>query len=169
MKKRDIAGMISRRPVLAVVRERVVGKPHDRRMEMGSFMANLDRFAPVVLSLLRIMSGLLFLSAGLQKWFAFPAANPAFANIKLTSLIGIAGIIEIVGGALVSAGLFTRCAAFVMSGEMAVAYFLNRPARGFAPVVNGGTLEVMFCFVFLYLVFAGAGPWSLDAILRKKR
>ena len=132
--------------------------------------ATLDKFRPQMLSILRIMVGLLFLSAGIQKWFAFPVAMPAAANITLFSMIGVAGLIELVGGALVTVGLFTRYAAFIMSGEMAVAYwfYANRPARGFMPIQNGGTVEVLFCFVFLYLVFAGAGPWSLDAWLRKK-
>jgi putative oxidoreductase len=132
--------------------------------------ATFDKFRPQMLSILRIMVGLLFLSAGIQKWFAFPVAMPAAANIKLFSMIGVAGLIELVGGALVTVGLFTRYAAFIMSGEMAVAYwfYANRPARGFMPIQNGGTVEVLFCFVFLYLVFAGAGPWSLDAWLRKK-
>lgn len=132
--------------------------------------ATLDKFRPQMLSVLRIMVGLLFLSAGIQKWFAFPVAMPAAANIKLFSMIGVAGLIELVGGALVTVGLFTRYAAFIMSGEMAVAYwfYANRPARGFMPIQNGGTVEVLFCFIFLYLVFAGAGPWSLDAWLRKK-
>jgi putative oxidoreductase len=130
----------------------------------------LDRYQPQVLSILRIMAGLLFLSAGLQKWFGFPVVNPNFANITLFSMLGCAGLIEMIGGALVTAGLFTRAAAFIMSGEMAVAYwyYANRPARGFMPIQNGGTLEVLFCFVFLYLIFAGAGPWSIDALRRKK-
>jgi putative oxidoreductase len=132
--------------------------------------ATLDGFRPQLLSILRIMAGLLFLSAGIQKWFAFPVAMPAAANITLFSMIGIAGCIELVGGALVTVGLFTRYAAFIMSGEMAVAYwfYANRTARGFMPIQNGGTVEVLFCFIFLYLVFAGSGPWSLDALLRKK-
>jgi len=131
---------------------------------------DLSRYQPQVLSILRIMAGLLFLSSGLQKWFGFPVANPSFANITLFSMYGIAGLIEMIGGALVTVGLFTRAAAFIMSGEMAVAYwyFANRPAKGFMPIQNGGTLEVLFCFVFLYLVFAGAGPWSIDALWRKK-
>jgi len=131
---------------------------------------DLSRYQPQVLSILRIMAGLLFLSSGLQKWFGFPVANPNFANITLFSMYGIAGLIEMIGGALVTVGLFTRAAAFIMSGEMAVAYwyFANRPAKGFMPIQNGGTLEVLFCFVFLYLVFAGAGPWSIDALWRKK-
>ena len=131
---------------------------------------SLSKFQPQVLSILRIIAGLLFLSSGLQKWFGFPVANPNFANITLISTIGIAGLIETIGGVLVTVGLYTRAAAFIMSGEMAVAYwyYANRPAKGFMPIQNGGTLEVLFCFVFLYLVFAGAGVWSVDAMLRKK-
>jgi putative oxidoreductase len=134
------------------------------------YETTLARYRPQVLSILRIMVGLLFLSHGLQKWFAFPVANPAFANIQLFSMLGIAGLIEIIGGALLTAGLFTRAAGFVMSGQMAVAYWYvtNRPARGFMPLVNGGELETIYCFVFLYFAFAGGGPWSLDAIIRKK-
>jgi putative oxidoreductase len=138
---------------------------------MGNVMeAMLESYRPQMLSILRIMVGLLYLSSGLQKWFAFPVANPSFANITLFSMVGIAGIIETVGGALMTVGLFTRYAAFVMSGEMAVAYwfYANRPARGFMPIQNGGTIEVLYCFVFLYFVFAGSGPWSLDAALRKR-
>ena len=131
---------------------------------------SLGKFQPQVLSILRIITGLLFLSAGMQKWFGFPVANPSFAEITLFSMLGVGGLIELIGGALVTVGLYTRAAAFIMSGEMAVAYwyFANRPAKGFAPIQNGGTLEVLFCFVFLYLIFAGAGPWSLDAIWRKE-
>ncbi len=114
------------------------------------------------------MAGLLFLSSGLQKWFGFPVASPNFAKITLFSMLGVAGLIEMIGGALVTVGLFTRAAAFIMSGEMAVAYwyYANRPAKGFMPIQNGGTLEVLFCFVFLYLVVAGAGAWSIDALPR---
>jgi putative oxidoreductase len=131
---------------------------------------SLSKFQPQVLSILRVIAGLLFLSSGLQKWFGFPVANPNFANITLISMIGIAGLIETIGGVLVTVGLYTRAAAFIMSGEMAVAYwyYANRPAKGFMPIQNGGTLEVLFCFVFFYLVFAGAGVWSVDAIWRKK-
>ena len=137
---------------------------------MNDIEVKLNRYQPQILSILRIMFGLLFLQAGLVKWFGFPVVNPNFANIQLFSLYGIAGLIETVGGALVTVGLFTRYAAFIMSGEMAVAYFLMRIGAGkaFAPIANGGNLEVAFCFVFLYLVFAGAGPWSLDAVLRKR-
>jgi len=132
--------------------------------------SNLSKYQPQVLSILRIMAGLLFLSAGLQKWLGIPVANPSYAKITLLSMVGIAGVIEIIGGALVTVGLYTRAAAFIMSGEMAVAYwyYANRPAKGLMPIQNGGTLEVLFCFVFFYLIFAGAGSWSLDAIWRKK-
>ena len=137
---------------------------------MNNIEATLEKYQPQMLSILRIMVGLLFLSHGLQKWFAFPVANPAFANIQLMSMLGVAGLIEIIGGALLTVGLFTRMAAFVMSGEMAVAYWYvsNRPSRGFMPIQNGGTMETIYCFVFLFFVFAGAGPWSLDATLRRK-
>src|SRR6185437_12964695 len=137
---------------------------------MGNIEAKLSQYQPQMLSILRIMFGLLYLQHGLVKWFGFPAANPNFANIHFFTMLGIAGAIEIVGGALVTLGLFTRYAAFIMSGEMAVAYFTVRTGAGkaFAPILNGGNLETAYCFVFLYLVFAGAGPWSLDAGLRKR-
>ena len=138
---------------------------------MDRIRGTLARYQPQMLSILRIVMGLLFLCHGLQKWFGFPAANPNFANIRLFTMVGVAGVIEIVCGSLVTVGLFTRAAALLISGEMAVAYWLyaNRPARGFAPIVNGGSLEVIYCFVFLYLVFAGAGPWSVDAVLRGRK
>ena len=133
-------------------------------------IAKLERYQPTVLSILRIVAGLLFLQHGLQKWFGIPAANPAYANIQLFTMIGIAGVIEITCGFLVTIGLFTRYAAHIASGEMAVAYFFyaKRLTRGFAPIVNGGNLEVIYCFVFLYIACAGAGVWSLDALWRKK-
>ena len=133
------------------------------------FETHLEEWRPQVLSVLRIVAGLMIIQPGLQKWFGIPAPNPMFANIQLLSMIGIAGVIEITAGALVTIGLFTRCAAFILSGEMAVAYFWAHAPRGFAPIVNGGTLAVLYCFVFLYLVFAGGGPWSLDALWRGKR
>ena len=137
---------------------------------MDTLDARLRQFQPQMLSIFRIMVGLLFLQHGLQKWFGIPVANPNFANIQLVSMIGVAGIVEIVCGALVAVGLFTRYAALLASGEMAVAYFFyaNRLARGFTPIANGGSMEVLYCFAFLFLVFASAGPWSLDAMLRKK-
>jgi putative oxidoreductase len=132
--------------------------------------ATLNKYQPQMLSIMRIMFGLLFLSHGLQKWFGFPVPSPGAANITLFSMLGAAGIIEIVCGTLVALGLFTRYAAIIISGQMAVAYFFyaNRLSRGFMPIQNGGTLDVAYCFAFLYLGFAGGGPWSLDAMLRKK-
>ena len=114
-----------------------------------------------MLGVLRIFVALLFLQSGLSKYFGFPAPPPA--NFTAFSLIGLAGIIEIVGSLLLLVGLFTREAAFIMSGEMAVAYFKVRAPLGFFPLLNNGRLDALFCFVFLYLVFAGPGARSLDA------
>lgn len=125
-------------------------------MFSDSFRAS---WSPVVLSILRIVVGLLFLEHGLSKYFGFPV-TPSF---HMTTILWAAGAIEIVAGALVAAGLFTRCAAFVASGEMAFAYFIAHLPRGFFPLVNGGEAAVLFCFIFLYLALVGGGPWSVDA------
>ena len=118
------------------------------------------------LSVLRIITALLFLQHGLAKHFGFPhVAN--FDNLKVFSLLGLAGAIEIVGSLLLLVGLFTRPAAFIMSGEMAVAYFMSFAPRGFFPILNGGELAVLFCFVFLFFAIAGGGSWSLDRYIRK--
>jgi putative oxidoreductase len=124
--------------------------------------APLDRWAPYLLSILRIAAGLLFIEHGLSKLFGFPQPMPSPA---LFTLEWFAAIIEFAGGTLVTLGLLTRAAAFIMSGEMAVGYFLFHAPRGFFPILNGGDAAILYCFVFLYLVFAGAGPWSLDALL----
>lgn len=123
-------------------------------------------WAPRVLSVLRIMTGLLFLQHGIAKLFGFPPI-PYFANLQLFSLLGLAGVLELVGSALIILGLLTRPVAFILSGEMAVAYFMSHAPKGFMPLVNQGELAILFCFVFLYLAFAGAGPWSADAAMRK--
>jgi putative oxidoreductase len=118
------------------------------------------------LSVLRIVTALLFLQHGLAKHFGFPhVAN--FDNLQPFSLVGLAGAIEIVGSLLLLVGLFTRPAAFIMSGEMAVAYFMAHAPRGFFPILNQGELAVLYCFVFLFFAIAGGGSWSLDAMLRK--
>ena len=127
--------------------------------------AFLNQWAPRVLSLLRIVAGLLFLQHGLSKYFAWPANSPA--NFQMMSLIGLAGALEIVGGVLIAAGLFTRQVAFIVSGEMAFAYFMGHFPRSFFPQANGGEAAILFCFVFLYLVFAGPGCWSIDAARKK--
>jgi putative oxidoreductase len=125
-------------------------------------------WAPRLLSILRIMTGLLLLQHGTAKILKFPAV-PMFAKIDLSSLGGIAGFFELIGGALIIIGLFTRTTAFVLSGMTAVAYFVAHATRGFYPILNGGELAVLYCFVFLYLAAAGGGPWSVDAAMRNKR
>ena len=116
-----------------------------------------------ILSILRIISGLLFLAHGTTKLFTWPATAYFAEAVPLFSFMGLAGALEIVGGLLIALGLFTRYAAFVMSGMMAVAYFMAHAGQSFHPIQNGGELAIMFCFVFLYFAAAGAGPWSIDA------
>ncbi len=122
--------------------------------------------APHALSALRIVSGLLFLQHGTAKYLNFPATQ--FANAQVFTRGGIAGLFELVGGALLVIGLFTRPVAFLCSGVMAFAYFMAHAPRGFYPILNAGELAILYCFVFLYLAFAGGGPWSADAIIRRK-
>jgi putative oxidoreductase len=118
-----------------------------------------------MLSILRIMAGLLFLEHGTQKLLAFPpSANP---RPELVSLLGLQGAIELVGGILITLGLFTRPTAFVLAGNMAVAYFMAHAPRNFFPMLNGGDAAILYCFVFLYLAVAGPGPYSMDASRRR--
>ena len=126
----------------------------------------LDTWAPRALALLRIVAGLLFIEHGTQKLFAFPAAPP-FPMPAAFSLLWIAAVLEVVGGLLVAIGLFTRPAAFVISGEMAAAYFMAHAGRNFFPVLNGGEGAILYCFIFLYLAAAGGGAWSLDRAVRR--
>ena len=119
---------------------------------------NLASWAPRMLSVLRIMTGLLFLEHGTQKLLGFPPSDHAAP--ALLSLIGVQGVLELIGGFLILIGLFTRPVAFILAGDMAVAYFMAHAPKSFFPTLNGGQLAILFCFVFLYLVFAGAGPWS---------
>jgi putative oxidoreductase len=122
-----------------------------------------------ILSLLRIMTGLCILQFGTAKLLKFPAA-PMFKDVTLTTWpSGYAGILELVFGTLLTIGLFSRPAAFILSGLMAFAYFLGHAGRGFYPLLNGGTLAFMFSFACLYLAAAGAGPLSLDAMIRNKK
>jgi putative oxidoreductase len=129
-------------------------------------METLDRLQPYLLSVLRIMVGLLFMQHGLSKLFGFPAGTgfPAFL-----SLPWFEGCIEMIGGGLIVVGLFTRSAAFITSGEMAIGYFMVHAPKSFFPYVNGGNLAILYCFVFLYLVVSGPGPISLDALMWKKK
>jgi len=119
----------------------------------------LSRWQPQLLALLRIVTGLLFLEHGTSKFFAFPVPFPMQ---PLPPMLMAAGVIELVAGALITIGLFTRLAAFIASGEMAVGYFMMHAPQGFWPLVNKGESAILFCFVFLYLAAAGAGAWSID-------
>ncbi|TCP32440.1 DoxX family protein [Sphingomonas sp. BK235] len=118
--------------------------------------------APQLLSVLRIVVALLFLTHGLVKLFGFPTgAQPGM--VPLFSVFGLAGVLELIGGAAVLLGVFTRPISFILSGEMAVAYFMAHAPQGAFPVLNGGELAILYCFAFLYFAAAGSGPWSLDA------
>jgi putative oxidoreductase len=119
-------------------------------------------WSPRLLSVLRIMTALLFLQHGTAKFLGFPHVD-AFDNIQFVSLLGASGVLELVGGVLMLIGLFTRPVAFILSGFMAVAYFMAHATQGFYPLLNQGELAVMYCFVFLYLSVAGGGAWSADA------
>jgi putative oxidoreductase len=122
-------------------------------------------WTPRVLSVLRIVTGLLFMEHGTSKLLHFPPPPPEMPA-ELSTLSLIAGVLELVGGALVTAGLFTRIVAFVLSGEMAFAYFIAHAPQNFFPLLNHGDAAILYCFIFLYLAFAGGGEWSLDRMLR---
>ncbi len=146
---------------------------HSQQYDTGTFPrartsapTSLARYAPQVLSIVRIVVALLFLEHGMSRMFGFPSAMPA---PPLFTLYWFAGAIEFVGSLFVLLGLYTRIAAFIMSGEMAFAYFLSHAPHGFFPILNRGDAAVLYCFVFLYIAFAGAGPWSLDAVRLKGR
>jgi putative oxidoreductase len=128
-------------------------------------MAWLSKYQPQLLSVLRIVAGLLFLEHGMQKLFHFPPLPPAMMAGVPANFIPVlmtAACIELVGGALIALGIFTRIAAFICSGEMAIAYWMGHFARGgFFPAVNGGDAAILFCFVFLFIAAAGPGPWAL--------
>lgn len=124
-----------------------------------------DRLLPYVLSFVRIMTALLLLQHGLSKFFGFPMAMKAPA---LFSLYWFAGVIELVFGTLLLVGLFSRCAAFILSGHLAFAYFLGHAPKSFYPLTNGGEAAVLFCFIFLTLAFAGGGSISIDAMRGKR-
>jgi putative oxidoreductase len=135
-----------------------------------SLTARWRSWSPFLLSILRIVAAFLFIQVGTAKILAFPAAvMPGGGTAALGSQAGVAGLIETVGGTLLLLGLFTRPVAFILSGEMAFAYFIGHAGNGFWPVLNGGTDAVFYCFLFLYMSAAGAGPWSLDAMLRGHR
>ena len=125
--------------------------------------------APILLSVLRIIAGLIFLEHGTQKFLGFPAGEAAGSGLALASLGAYAGLFEIGCGLLIALGLFTRPAAFLASGVMAVAYWYQHFPQNFFPVNNHGDAAILYCFVFLYLAAAGPGPWSLDAMRSRRR
>ncbi|MGH8201380.1 MAG: DoxX family protein [Steroidobacteraceae bacterium] len=124
------------------------------------------QMSPQLRSVLRIVAALLFLQHGSAKLLHVPD-QPMFAHLHLMSLMGVQGLIELVGGGLLAIGLFSRPVAFILSGDMAVAFFMAHFPRSWLPIVNGGDLAVLFCFTFLYLWAAGPGPWSLDALMHQ--
>jgi putative oxidoreductase len=128
-------------------------------------MADISAWRPRIRSLLRIAAALIFMEHGLMKLLHFPASQPGVPS-PLPPILVAAGWIEVVGGTLILLGLFTRAAAFVASGEMAFAYFLFHAPHSFWPALNEGDAAILYCFIFLYLAFAGGGVWSLDRIVR---
>ena len=130
---------------------------------MTSLHANFEKGRPYILSIVRIVVALLFLEHGLQKYFAFPSAGP-----PMTPLLYVQGAIEIVGGILLLVGAYTRPVAFILAGDMAVAYFMAHSPRSFFPAMNGGDAAILYCFAFLYIFYEGAGPWSVDRVVLKR-
>jgi putative oxidoreductase len=126
-------------------------------------------WADRMLSVLRVVAGLVFVSAGTMKLFGYPPSPVSIPPFSLMSELGVGGLLETFGGLAIVLGVLTRPVAFVLAGEMAVAYFQVHVPRSFFPPVNGGMPAVLFCFLFLYLSFAGGGAWSLDAWLRSRR
>jgi putative oxidoreductase len=133
---------------------------------MDQFDKLLANSQPAALSLFRFITGLLLFQFGVAKLLKFPPDSP-FAKVELMSLYGAAGSLELILGALLMLGLFTRPVAFILSGEMAFAYFLGHFPKSFYPVINGGTPAILFCFACLYLATAGGGPYSVDEMRKK--
>jgi putative oxidoreductase len=127
-----------------------------------------ERWTGYLRSLLRIVAAFLFMAHGTQKLFAWPIDEPR-DPAQLLSLMGLAGVLETFGGALLLLGLFTRQVAFLLAGEMAVAYFMSHAPNGFWPILNRGELAVLYSFLFLYLAAAGGGPWSIDAARSRRQ
>jgi putative oxidoreductase len=127
-------------------------------------MTSLEKWAPYALSILRIVAALLFIEHGLQKFFGFPSAGP-----PMSAVLWMQAGIEVFGGIALLVGAYTRLVAFILCGDMAAAYFMAHFPRSFYPAVNGGDAVVLFCFVFLYIFFAGGGPWSVDETMLKRR
>jgi putative oxidoreductase len=133
---------------------------------MADLNSTYAQWTPRLLSILRIVTGFLFAAHGAQKLLGYPAPMPG-GTAPLASMIGFAGILELVGGLLIMLGLFTRPVAFILSGMMAVAYFMAHASGGFWPLLNKGELAVLYCFIFLFLAAAGGGAWSIDRLWRR--
>jgi len=125
----------------------------------------LQRFSPLLLSLMRIAFGITFIEHGTQKLFSFPLPPPGVLG---PALLAFTAVFETVGGALITLGLFTRVATFLVSGEMAVGYWMMHAPHSLYPIMNGGEVMVLYAFAFLYLAAVGAGPWSLDAVMKRR-
>ena len=137
-------------------------------MRTPTLLAKWSAFSPQLQSVLRIVAALIYVVAGTVILFAFPVGMPPNGGTAaLTSQIGLGGALELIGGGLLVLGLFTRPVAFLLSGEMAVAYFQFHASQSFWPNVNGGIPAVLYCFLWLYFSAAGPGPWSLDALIRR--
>ena len=127
---------------------------------------NYSKWSPILLSILRIVAALLYMQHGSMKLFGIPPSQQG-GTVPVFSLFWVAGVLELFGGLLVLLGLFTRPVAFILSGQMAAAYFMQHAPRGYWPILNGGELAVLYCFLFLYLSAAGPGPLSLDSKFRR--
>jgi putative oxidoreductase len=137
-------------------------------MSEPSIAAKWQSWTPRLRALLRIVAALMFITFGTTKLFAFPAGVPPNGGaVRLMSQMGLGALLEVIGGGLLLLGLFTRPVAFLLSGEMAVAYFQFHFPQGFWPTLNGGIPAILYCFLWLYFSAAGAGAWSLDAVRRK--
>jgi len=136
---------------------------------MSDLKLYVEKWTPVVRSIMRIFIALLFMEHGAQKLFAFPAAMDSLngGTVAILSLLGVAAVLELFGGLFILLGLFTRPVAFILSGQMATAYFMVHAPMGFWPALNHGELAIIYCFIFFYLAFAGGGSISLDRRLRK--
>jgi putative oxidoreductase len=135
---------------------------------MSKLTSVTSRWTPRLLGILRIVASLLFMAHGSQKLFLYPPGQMT-EPFPIFTLMGIGGILEFFGGLLLLIGLFTRPVAFILSGQMAVAYFRFHAPQGFWPVINRGELAILYCFLFLYLIWAGGGAWSIDGFLSKNK
>ena len=129
----------------------------------NALYSRMQSWSPYLLSILRIVAALLFLQHGLSKVFSFPVPGP-----PLQGLIVLAAFLETVGSLMLLAGVYTRIVAFILSGEMAFAYFMAHAPRSFYPIANEGEVAILFCFIFLYIAFAGGGPWSVDRVVLRQ-